>query len=702
MAPPISAAALPRRAATLFFRHHVENGVSVAACFAAVASTAAAVIGLLPAVLVATGAMCVSIVDQPGRLSGRPAIFAAAVVATSMVSLLAGLAGRSELALAVVVAATSAGMALATAYGRPALTLGIAGVLSLVLGMAVPAAGTAQVLQHSALFAAGGVSYAMLALLVAWAFDDRNRRMFLSEALRAFARFLEARARLYDAAATEASLARVIEAHGAFMERLQPARDVIFTGRPTARRRRWIGGMVALLDAYEAVLSTDADWETLPRAANCDALARIAWLTRAMACDAEGLALTLVAPAATPPVCDHTAALAALDVALGADSGSAALAATRDKLAETARRMRRIADALSAGGDDGSDGPPPGVDLAAFVQLSHVRLSALRPHLALTSPVMRYAIRLTLAMLAGFGVTVALPNYVHGGWVLLTVALIMRASYALTRQRRNDRILGTLAGCAVAELLIRMLPTYGVLAGVVIGVGVAHAFATVSYRVTSFAASLMALLLLHVIEPQAAFVGNRILDTLIGAGLSIAFARMLPSWEWRDLPRLAAQLMAANRAFASEALTVSPVPQPYRLVRKRALEAFTALATATRRLLGEPRHGPHSLAEINALLGANYLFASDVVSVRSLLRIRGHEIDAARAGEMLVSARERVLAALDRPGAVGPPADALRRHGWTEMPSLDALTFLARRLAHIEIAARRLADLASRAAARGD
>jgi uncharacterized membrane protein YccC len=456
--------------------------------------------------------------------------------------------------------------------------------------------------------------------------------------------------------------------------------------------------MVAVFDAYEAVLSTDADWDGLPRSTNRDALARIASLTRAMARDAEGLALALVAPGAAPPACDHRAALVALDTALEAEGGSVTLAPTRDKLAETARRIQRIAGALWSVADDAAAGAPPGVDLAAFVQTSPVRFAVLRQHLALTSPVMRYAIRLTLAMLAGFGATLALPNDVHGGWVLLSVALIMRASYALTRQRRNDRIVGTLAGCAAAALLIPILPTYGVVAGVVIGAGLAHAFGAVNYRITSFAASLMALLLLHIIEPGAALVGSRILDTLIGAVLSIVFARLLPSWEWRDLPRLVAQLVAADRAFAAEALAIAPAPQPYRLARKRALDAFTVLATATRRLSGEPRHGPHSLADINALLGANYLFASDVVSVQSLLRIRGHEIDAADAGDRLARTRERVLATLDERKVLQPPSDALRRRGWSEIPSLDAPTFLARRLAHIEITARRLAALAARAA----
>ena len=317
--------------------------MSVAFALAAVGVGAGAALGLGPALMASTGAMCVSVVDQPGRLGGKPAVLAAAVVATSIVSLAAGLAEGSVPALAAVVAVTAAGMALATAFGRPALVLGIAGVLSLVLGMALPATGRSEVLAHTGLFAAGGAAYAVLALAAAWALDDRHRRLFLSEALRAFARFLDARAGLYDSDAGEAALAAVIEAHGAFMERLQPARDAIFTGHVTERRRRWIGGLVALLDAYEAVLSTDADWEALPHAGSRAAFAAIAALTRRMSHDVDGLALALVAPAARVPVCDYADALGRLDAM--AEPG--ALAPTREKLAETARRIRRLADALA-------------------------------------------------------------------------------------------------------------------------------------------------------------------------------------------------------------------------------------------------------------------------------------------------------------------------------------------------------------------
>lgn len=698
MLAPFGSLGLPRRAARLFFRHHIENGLAVAICLAIVGIATGTLFGLETAVLVGTGALCVSVVDQPGPLPGKLPVFVATIIATGAISLLAGFAGGSVWQLATVVAVMSAGFALATAYGRTALVFGIAGVLSLVLGMAVRLGSPAEVLRHGALFVGGATSYAVLALIGAHLFDDRNRRMFLNEALLAFARYLYVRAQLYDPALPMPTALRdVIEAHGALMERLQAARNAIFAGRPNPRRRRWIGGMLALLDVYEAVLASDADWETLRQAASGDVLAYFAALTRDLAHDMEGLARALVVPTAAVPSNRHVAALKALDAAFAANPPTemrASLRTTRDAIAVAVRHVQLLAHIVAGRADRAT--ALPDANLTAFVQTADTRLATLRGHLTPTSPVMRYAIRLTLAMLAGYALTVAMPRYVHGGWILLTIALIMRANFAVTRQRRNDRIVGTLIGCAVAAVLVPLLPPTASLVLIIVAAGIAHAYATVDYRVASFAASVMALVLIHLLDPTEFLLTDRIVDTLIGAGLSVAFSYLLPSWEWRDVPRLVGRLIDADRVFAAEALSTAPVDQRYRLARKRALDNFTIVATTTRRLSSEPGVRQRQLASLNALLGANYMLASDLASVQGLLRARGREIKPDDARTALETTRVRTLDLLTLKPETLPAPGRLRRRGWTEMPASHALAFLGRRLRHIERAAQRTAALATR------
>src|SRR6202012_3156243 len=101
---------------------------------------------------------------------------------------------------------------------------------------------------------------------------------------------------------------------------------------------------------------------------------------------------------------------------------------------------------------------PDTLDLEPFVQAQRTGLKVLRAQMTLDSPVARYAIRLTAAMVSGYALMLAFPAYIHGGWVLLTTALIMRANYSVTRQRRDDRVLGNLARCFATVLLVRFLP----------------------------------------------------------------------------------------------------------------------------------------------------------------------------------------------------------------------------------------------------
>ncbi|MEJ2623061.1 MAG: FUSC family protein [Pseudolabrys sp.] len=447
---------------------------------------------------------------------------------------------------------------------------------------------------------------------------------------------------------------------------------------------------------------SDADWEALREVPDREAMGLIARLSRAIADDVDAMALRLISAGGAMPACLHPDLLAALDAALArlADAGRedavAGLHPTRLKLARAMQRTRHLAEVLSAP-DDGAP-PLPAAALAAFVQPPVQWIATLRPHMTLTSPVTRYAVRLTLAMLAGYAVTVALPNLVHGGWILLTVALIMRASYAITRQRRNDRLLGTLAGCALAAVLIPVLPPHAVVAIIIVGVGVAHAYAAVNYRITSFAASLMALLLLHFLEPQTFYVADRVIDTVIGAVLSVVFARVLPSWEWNDVPRLVTALLTADRAFADRALTADADDHRYRLARKQALDRFTALATIARRLSSEPHHDDRQFVGLSELLAANYLFASDLASVQGMLRVRAGASDA-QAITLLDETRARVLASLAATDAA-PPPETLRRRGWFELRDVEPLTLLRRRLLHIEHGAQRLAAQAGRAVAK--
>jgi uncharacterized membrane protein YccC len=225
----------------------------------------------------------------------------------------------------------------------------------------------------------------------------------------------------------------------------------------------------------------------------------------------------------------------------------------------------------------------------------------------------------------------------------------------------------------------------------VLAIGTSHAYGGVAYRVTAVGASVSSLLLLHFVAPllHPQFF-ERILDTLIGAGLSWVFSFLLPSWERDDLPATVAALLTADAAFADAALRREHVFMRYRLARKRALDAVAQLAGVIRRLADEPNANRRVLAALNELL------ASDLSSMPVLVKLRARDLDAITADGMIAPLRARVVDLLS-PGrareeeTVPPPRESL-----SGLQSSAALEVLARRLNHIEHSARKVARLAHR------
>lgn len=94
-----------RRAVGLaLFRPHFESGLSVAAGMTLLGFGSGALLGVAPAVAIGSGALCVSILDQPGPIREKPRYLPIAVVATTLVSGLVDIARGSHWLLAFTIA----------------------------------------------------------------------------------------------------------------------------------------------------------------------------------------------------------------------------------------------------------------------------------------------------------------------------------------------------------------------------------------------------------------------------------------------------------------------------------------------------------------------------------------------------------------------------------------------------------------------
>ena len=697
-------ASFPRSISLAVFRAHIENGLSVAIGVGLTGVTIGWALGFAAAVAAASGAVCVSISDRTDPLRQKAWIMGFAFLSSVFFTGLSGFARFDTTAFIIATASVGLWAGLISAYGKWVMSLAMTSVLAFVFAMGQSFATPSDVADHLMLTVLGAFGYTVYAVLIAWLFDDRGRRLLLAEAMHAFAAYLRAKAALYNPDTTgHGAFRALIDAHAELADRLQAARDSLFARRSHRMQLKRIDTLIALLDAFETVLSSDADLEALRHAPQRDLMWRLNKFVSQMAEEVERLTLALrFRHGHTTPLRHAEDARQLKDAVAQAHAATPddpivhAFTATSNKLVLADSYIATLATVL-----DDATAPSTlaaGLDLDLFRQDSPRGITVLLNQFRWHSPALRYAIRLSLAMTVGLGLTLIFPRFAHANWVLLTIALIMRANYSVTSQRRWDRVTGTLIGCALAVTFINTLPAPVLLLFIVLAVGTSHAYGLVAYRVTAVGASISSLLLLHFVDPlvHPQFF-ERIVDTLIGAGLSWAFGYLLPHWERDDLPHTVRGLLAADAGFAEAALRLKHSSQRYRLARKKTLEAVAQLSGAIRRLADEPNTNRRVLASLGELLGANYLLASDLSSMPVLVKLRTQDLDAPAAKAAIAATRERVTALLSpEGGAEGVDAAVPLRDSLAGMHGSAAMEVLGRRLDHIEHAARKVARLAAR------
>jgi len=610
----------------LFVGQHVANGLGVAAGVMTMAVGATVSLGFAAGFAVTLGAIAASIGDFPAPLRDKAKSmsvgFALALAAVALTL-------TWERWLVVEIAAigfVSFFAGLVSGYGRWALATSMQILVATVLALGLPPPtpeAEALILLRMAI---GGGGYIAISLMISRLIAASDRRMMTSEALRDLASYLFAYARFADAQSDIAAVyGRVIRSQAAFSEQLQAARALLLENPlKTPERARLAASIGLMLDTLDALVAAQCDLPDLrglPAAAEW--MRRVGVLLRATALDIQHLALDLIAHRAPSLPKDHQLARDAVrreGLRLIADADTPA-----DVRAGIGRTLARFDAARAAiyrleralGDQEEARAALSGVTLSAFRPRRSFALRVLRPHLTPASPVFRYAARLSLAMMAGALAAVELGGERHGNWVLLTIAVILRAGYGLTRQRRNDRVIGTLIGCALASVAVAYVPDWGLLVVQALALAVAHGFARLNYRLSSVGASMMALVSLHLAEPNfPSPILARLTDTLIGAAIAHLFSYVLPNWETAEAPAIARRMKARAAAFAEMALRMGASDHEYRLARKDFMEALAALSDSAARMGGEPRTAQRALDELSAMVVAAGVAAAHLSATR--------------------------------------------------------------------------------------
>jgi uncharacterized membrane protein YccC len=662
----------------------VGGGLAIAAAIGAVFTT--------HSVALVLGALCVSVSDRPAAPLEKMKRMALAFGLSSVTVAVAVAVVDEPIAEALVVLVVGFLAGLLTAWGRNAIPIGSATLLGLVFAHSLASPHEAA-LVTAAWFASGALVYGVYAAIVTPLLAGQTKRMLLTEALGALSAFLRAQRAILDPnSQLAADYGAVIDAQAALAERIQAARDVVFVDVSTDRDRLMAAALVVLIDLFEAAVSEQADLDALLELPDGEPLRSLRALLLLAASDVDRFSRALVDKRwiAANSIVDRRARLEKLTEMESDDDPR-----RRQPILATAIKVERLFARIDrlwiiVGDGEAARAALQGIDLGHFIERFKMDLPTLKQQLDIDSPVGRFAIRSSLALFFGCLLGEALPNRAHGVWIMLTVALVMRANYSTTRQRRYERLLGNLVGCGLSALILSFGPTQAAPVVVFVAAGLSHAFVLQSYLVSSIASCVTGLALIHTSEPNGDlfFLTMRLLDTALGAAVAFSFSFVLPSWERKTIAAQAANLAKAGLDYARFTLSADAVNDAYRLARRRMYDSTATLSAASRRMLEEPGSPRRQPRAMSGLLAASYAFAAEMASVRLYLHARS-EAERADAAPALARARRLIEMVFARSGAVRATPDE------DERDFADAGA-LARRLGRAVRASRKLAASAAR------
>jgi len=265
---------------------------------------------------------------------------------------------------------------------------------------------------------------------------------------------------------------------------------------------------------------------------------------------------------------------------------------------------------------------------AHFVSVQDLSFTQFKNNLNLKSPIFRFALRLTVACMFGFGLSYIfkLGNYSY--WVLLTILVIMRPSFNITQKRNKQRLIGSVAGIVGGFGVLLLIPLVPVQLGLAILLLVGFlAFLRTNYMVAVIFITSMVVICLNIYTGQNSnIVIERVYDTILGCVIAFLGAYLFPVWESKRLGFYVKEVLESNIAYLEklyDEVTGSPADvTAYKLSRKRVYTSLASLSGAFAGMQSEPRRSVEKERSVYRFQVLNFRLSSMITSLFSAFRLK--------------------------------------------------------------------------------
>lgn len=589
-------------------------------------------LGDLPTgLMIATGAFCISICDIPGPIVNKRNGMLYATGFNFLMVLLTSLVNQQLVGMGLLIAGSCFFFTMIGVFGLRAASVGTSALLMMILRMKSETDWT-HTWYDAWLILIGSIWYISAAVLFNQLAPHRPAQRALAECLHDTAQYLELKADMYDSSLPIDDIQKkIITQQVSVHEKQDITRELIFKNRksdrePSKQGRKLVLSFVQTIDLFEQLSATSYDYQEIRQQyEHSGLLPEIASTIRQLAAGIDQIGLAIQSNRFIEQPIDWLPALEALKQKIDAYDPTKKQLVLR-KILINLRNIGEMTEELASYFHPQSKPTvqTDRLDYSQFVSHQDIRPSLLLDNLTLSSASFRHALRMTITCLAGYMLSHFISFGEHGYWIVLTIIIILKPGFSLTKQRNTERILGTIAGAVLAIGILNLTNDKTVLFALVVFFMIGtYTFQRLQYLVMVVFITPYLLIMLHLLGMGFMnLIQERLLDTAIAFVLAfLANYFLFPNWESAQLKELIREVIQSNRAYLEAAwrtrqgLTVSVLE--YKLIRKQVYVSTANVSAAFNRMLSEPAGQQFKQQDIYQLVVFNQVLSSNIAGLMS-------------------------------------------------------------------------------------
>lgn len=270
------------------------------------------------------------------------------------------------------------------------------------------------------------------------------------------------------------------------------------------------------------------------------------------------------------------------------------------------------------------------IDYSIYTESQDIRPSLFFSNLNFASNIFRHSLRVSFALLTGYIISLFF-HLGHSYWILLTIVVILKPAYSLTKTRNKDRLIGTFLGIIIGVIVLFLIKNnVALLVLMILFMATSYVYMRTNYFMSVLLMTPYLVIFFHLLNPGnlRVVLTDRILDTFIGSAIAfIASIFFVPLWEHVTIKLNMVQMLQANiNYYTSIAKAYSGSAEinfaEIKKGRREVLVSLANLSDAFTRMLSEPKRFQKSTEATYHFVVLNHTLTSHLATLSYYLSVR--------------------------------------------------------------------------------